>query len=179
MEGKEIWRDNAHFLWRGHKLKSRAVYPGTFDPITYGHIDLIERALTIFDELIIAVANNPQKVPLFTIQERLDLIHGSIGEKNGVYIDSFGGLLVDYVRSQKARVVIRGIRALSDFEFEFQMALSNRKLDSEIETIFLMPHESYAYLSSRLIKEIVFLGGDVSPFVPAGVVKALKEKLKK
>jgi len=158
-------------------LKKTAIYAGTFDPVTYGHIDLIERALRIFDEVIVAVANNPAKRPLFTIEERLKLLRSSVGRKKGIHIDSFGGLLVDYASDKNVKVIIRGIRALSDFEFEFQMALSNRKLNSKIETIFLMPHESYAYLSSRLIKEVVSLGGDVSFFVPPCVSRALKEKL--
>lgn len=159
-------------------MKEKAIYAGTFDPVTYGHIDLIERALTIFDEVIVAVANNPGKRPLFTIEERLRLLRASLGRKKGIHIDSFEELLVDYALSKNVNVVIRGIRAFSDFEFEFQMALSNRKLNSKIETIFLMPHESYAYLRSRFIKEIVSLGGDVSSFVPSCVARALKEKLK-
>ncbi len=158
-------------------MKKTAIYAGTFDPVTYGHIDLIERALRIFDEVIVAVANNPAKCPLFTIEERLKLLQSSVGRKKGIYIDSFEGLLVDYASAKNVKVIIRGIRALSDFEFEFQMALSNRKLNSKIETIFLMPHESYVYLSSRLIKEVVSLGGDVRSFVPPCVVKTLKEKL--
>lgn len=156
----------------------RAIYPGTFDPVTYGHIDLIERALCIFDEVIVAVAQNPEKKPLFTMEERLGLLRKVLGRKRGVYLDSFDGLLVDYVRRKKSRVIIRGLRALSDFEFEFQMALSNRKLAPSIETIFLMPHESYAYLSSRLIKEIAAMGGEVKAFVPPLVARALVEKLK-
>ena len=159
-------------------MKKRAVYPGTFDPVTYGHIDLIERALLIFDEVIVAVAHNPEKKPLFTVEERLGLLRKVLGRKKGVYLDSFDGLLVDYVRSKKSRLIIRGLRALSDFEFEFQMALSNRKLDSAIETIFLMPHESYAYLSSRLIKEIAAMGGEVKAFVPPEVARALADKLR-
>ena len=159
-------------------MKKRAVYPGTFDPVTYGHIDLIERALLIFDEVIVAVAHNPEKKPLFTVEERLGLLRKVLGRKKGVYLDSFDGLLVDYVRSKKSRLIIRGLRALSDFEFEFQMALSNRKLDSAIETIFLMPHESYAYLSSRLIKERAAMGGEVKAFVPPEVARALADKLR-
>ncbi len=159
-------------------MKRKAIYAGTFDPITYGHMDLIKRALVIFDEVIIAVADNPAKAPLFSIEERTALIRKSLGRKKGIHIDSFEGLLVDYVRARGVNVIIRGIRALSDFEIEFQMALSNRKLNSKIETIFLMPHESYAYLSSRLIKEIVSLGGDASSFVPSCVARALREKLR-
>jgi pantetheine-phosphate adenylyltransferase len=158
-------------------VKKKAVYAGTFDPITYGHIDLIKRALIIFDEVIVAVANNPAKAPLFTLEERLELIRQSIGRKKGIHIEPFEGLLVNYAFSRNIKVIIRGIRAISDFDFEFQMALSNRKLNAKVETIFLMPHESYAYLSSRLIKEIVSLGGDVNSFVPSCVVRALKKKL--
>jgi pantetheine-phosphate adenylyltransferase len=178
MEGEEIRRDCAYFLLREQKLKKRAVYAGTFDPITYGHIDLIKRALKIFDEVIIAVADNAPKDPLFTVEERLKLVNESLRLKKRIQIESFKGLLVKYLRKRKAGVVIRGIRAFSDFEYEFQMALSNRKLSPDIETIFLMPHESYSYLSSRLIKEIVSLGGDVRLFVPACVDRALKEKLR-
>ena len=159
-------------------MKKRAVYPGTFYPVTYGHIDLIERALLIFDEVIVAVAPNPEKKPLFSLEERLGLLRKVLGRKKGVYLDSFDGLLVDYVRRKKSRLIIRGLRALSDFEFEFQMALSNRKLAPSIETIFLMPHESYSYLSSRLIKEIAAMGGEVKAFVPPLVARALVEKLK-
>ena len=131
----------------------RAVYPGTFDPVTYGHIDLIKRAVTIFDEVIVAVAHNPGKAPLFRVEERVALLTQATKGLRGVQIDAFDSLVVDYCRRKRARVMIRGLRMLSDFEYEFQMALTNRKLCDEVETIFLMPHESYAYVSARLIKE--------------------------
>jgi pantetheine-phosphate adenylyltransferase len=157
----------------------RAIYAGSFDPITYGHIDLIKRALEIFPELIVAVAHNPQKRPLFNVKERMDMLKRATAELKGVLVDDFGGLVVDYARKKKIKVLIRGIRMISDFEYEFQMALTNRKLASDIETIFLMPHESYSYLSSRLLKEAASLGADLSCFVPNFVEKALKKKLSK
>ena len=158
-------------------MKRRAVYPGTFDPVTYGHIDIIKRALTIFDEVIVAVAHNPGKRPLFTVSERVKLLKTSCRGLRGMVIDDFDSLVVDYVRSKGARVVIRGLRMLSDFEYEFQMALTNRKLAPQVETIFLMPNESYAYVSARLIKEAALLGADLSPFVPSAVAQALRAKI--
>ena len=157
----------------------RAIYPGSFDPVTNGHLDVIERARKLFDKVIVAVAFNDEKQPLFSLHERLDLLRESIGQSDNVRIASFDGLLVDFAKEQKAGAVIRGLRAISDFEFEFQMALMNRKLEANVETIFLMPKEEYTYLSSRIVKEIARLGGDVSSFVPATVAKALKAKLKK
>ncbi|RJP28180.1 MAG: pantetheine-phosphate adenylyltransferase [Candidatus Omnitrophota bacterium] len=157
----------------------KAVYPGSFDPITYGHIDLIKRAQEIFSEVIVAVANNSQKAPFFSVKERLELLEKATRGMNGVQIDSFDGLVVDYARKQKAKVIVRGLRMISDFEYEFQMALTNRKLSPDIETIFLMPQESYSYLSSKLLKEAASLGADLSNFVPDFVVKALKAKLQK
>lgn len=154
----------------------RAIYPGSFDPITNGHLDVIERARKLFDEVTVAVAHNDEKQPLFTLQERLDLLQKTVGEIDHVQIAQFDGLLVEFAVAQKASAVIRGLRAVSDFEFEFQMALMNRKLDGNVETIFLMPKEEYTYLSSRLVKEIARLGGDVSKFVPAVVAKALQQK---
>ena len=133
-------------------MKTRAVYPGTFDPVTYGHIDLIRRARRIFDEVIVAVAHNPGKAPLFTVQERVDLLRRATRSLRGIVIDHFDSLAVDYVRRRRARVMLRGLRMLSDFEYEFQMALTNRKLAEDVETIFMMPSESYAYLSARLMK---------------------------
>ncbi len=156
----------------------RAIYPGTFDPITYGHIDLIKRASRIFSELIIAVARNPQKEPLFTIEERVELLKKVTSDIPGIIVDDFGGLVVDYAREKRAGVLIRGLRMISDFEYEFQMALTNRKLAPDIETIFLMPQESYSYLSSKLLKEAVSLGADISCFVPDFVYQALKNKIK-
>ena len=157
----------------------RAIYPGSFDPITNGHLDVIERAAKLFDEVIVAVAHNVEKEPLFTLQERLALLRATIGAQGSVRVGQFNGLLVDYAVAEKAHAVIRGLRAVSDFEFEFQMALMNRKLQGTVETIFLMPKEDYTYLSSRLVKEIARLGGDVSKFVPADVAQALRQKFAK
>jgi len=158
-------------------MKKRiAIYPGSFDPITYGHIDLIERTVGLFDELIVAVAHNIRKVSLFTIQERLEMIQELIADYESVEVDSFDGLLVDYVRKRKASCVVRGLRAFSDFEFEFQMALTNRKLNDSFETIFLMTHENYSFISSSLVKELIEFGGDISAFVPDVVEQRLKEK---
>ena len=155
----------------------RAIYPGSFDPITNGHLDVIERARKLFDEVVVAVAHNDEKQPLFSLNDRLDLLRETAGKIDNVRIAEFEGLLVEFARNEEAGVVIRGLRAISDFEFEFQMALMNRKLDSEVETIFLMPKEEYTYLSSRIVKEIARLGGDVSGFVPACVAKALEQEI--
>jgi pantetheine-phosphate adenylyltransferase len=157
----------------------RAIYPGSFDPVTHGHLDVVERARKLFDEVIEAVAYNDEKSPLFTLEERLDLLRQTLGKIDNVRIAHFSGLLVDFAREQQASAVIRGLRAISDFEFEFQMALMNRKLEGNVETMFLMPKEEYTYLSSRIVKEIARLGGDVSKFVAAPVAKALAAKLKK
>jgi pantetheine-phosphate adenylyltransferase len=157
----------------------RAIYPGSFDPVTNGHLDVIDRARKLFDEVIVAVAHNDQKDPLFPLDDRLRLIKGALGKIRNVEVAPLNGLLVDFARARKATAVIRGLRAISDFEFEFQMALMNRKLDSTVETIFLMPKEEYTYLSSRIVKEIARLGGDVAAFVPAHVAKALKKKMTK
>lgn len=158
-------------------MKKRiAIYPGSFDPITYGHIDLIERTVGLFDELIVAIAHNIRKVSLFSIQERLDMIRELVAGYGSVEVDSFDGLLVDYVRKRKASCVVRGLRAFSDFEFEFQMALTNRKLNDSFETIFLMTHENYSFISSSLVKELIEFGGDISAFVPDVVERRLKEK---
>ena len=157
--------------------RSHAVYPGSFDPVTYGHLDLIERALRIFDKVTVAVAKNVGKDPLFTVQERVAMIQEATRSLKGVEVDAFEGLVVDYVKKKKSCVVIRGLRMISDFEYEFQMALTNRKLNDRVETIFLMPSENYAYLSSRLIKEAAGLGAKVTDFVPPFVEKRLKEKL--
>lgn len=155
----------------------RAIYPGSFDPVTNGHLDVIERAAKLFDEVIVAVAVNDQKRSLFTADERAALIAGAVGGWKNVRVSRFDGLLVEFAAAQKASAVVRGLRAVSDFEFEFQMALMNRKLDEHIETIFLMPAEKYTYLSSRIVKEIARLGGNVDSFVPASVATALREKL--
>jgi pantetheine-phosphate adenylyltransferase len=157
-----------------------AVYPGSFDPITNGHIDLLERALKIFDNVIIAIAANPGKQPLFSTEERLEMIKDSLADhplKHRVRLDLFQGLLVDYVHSLPGRAIVRGLRAISDFEYEFQMALMNRKLDADIETAFIMTGMRWIYISSRMIKEVVRSGGDVSGLVPDNVVKRLTKKL--
>jgi pantetheine-phosphate adenylyltransferase len=154
----------------------RAIYPGSFDPVTNGHLDVIERARKLFDEVIVAVAHNDEKQALFSLQERLDLLKETAGKIDRVRITQFDGLLVEFAAGQKATAVIRGLRAVSDFEFEFQMALMNRKLETSVETIFLMPKEEFTYLSSRLVKEIARLGGEVSSFVPPAVAKALGKK---
>ena len=158
-------------------MRQRAVYPGTFDPVTYGHIDLIRRARKIFDEVIVAVAHNPGKAPVFTVEERVQLLRQATRSMRGVTVDHFDSLVVKYVRRQGGRVMIRGLRMLSDFEYEFQMALTNRKLAGDVETIFMMPSESYAYISARLIKEAAALGANLSPFVPPFVARALRRKL--
>jgi pantetheine-phosphate adenylyltransferase len=157
----------------------KAIYPGSFDPVTYGHIDLIRRAQEIFSEVVIAVAHNPHKNPLFSVKERVEMLKKATQDIKGIIIDDFEGLVVDYAAKQKAHVLIRGLRMISDFEYEFQMALTNRRLNPHIETIFLMPQESYSYLSSKLLKEAASLGADLSDFVPDFVEKALKEKLRK
>ncbi|MFL6530363.1 MAG: pantetheine-phosphate adenylyltransferase, partial [Chthoniobacterales bacterium] len=144
----------------------RAIYPGSFDPVTNGHLDVIERARKLFDEVVVAVAHNDQKSPQFSLEQRLEFLRASIGSNHGVKIASFDGLLVEFALEQEAIAVIRGLRAISDFEFEFQMALMNRKLEARVETIFLMPKEDYTYLSSRIVKEIARLGGDITAFVP-------------
>jgi pantetheine-phosphate adenylyltransferase len=157
----------------------RAIYPGSFDPVTNGHLDVIERARKLFDEVVVAVAGNDVKQPLFSLKERLDLLRETAGRIDNVRVAQFKGLLVDVAKAEDAGALIRGLRAVSDFEFEFQMALMNRKLDAAVETIFLMPKEEYTYLSSRIVKEIARLGGDVSSFVPACVAKALAKKFAK
>ena len=157
----------------------RAIYPGSFDPVTNGHLDVVERARKLFDEVIVAVAHNDEKEPLFSLEERLDLLQQTVGKIDNIQISQFDGLLIEFALEQNATAVIRGLRAVSDFEFEFQMALMNRKLRDSVETIFLMPKEEYTYLSSRLVKEIARLGGDVSKFVPSVVATALGKKFKK
>ena len=160
-------------------MNSRAIYPGTFDPVTYGHIDLIRRARKIFDEVIVAVAHNPGKAPIFTVEERVGLLRQAIRGMRGVTVDHFDSLVVAYVRRKGCRVMIRGLRMLSDFEYEFQMALTNRKLADDVETIFMMPSESYSYISARLMKEAGALGADLSAFVPPFVATALRRKLRR
>ena len=155
-----------------------AIYPGSFDPLTNGHLDVIERAVKLFDHVVVAVAKNEGKQPLFSLEERLEMVRRSIQSLRTVEADSFDSLLVDYVERRSAQAIIRGLRAVSDFEFEFQLALMNRKLNEKVETIFMMPKDTYTFLSSRIIKEIARLGGDVSAFVPAHVQSLLREKLK-
>jgi len=156
-----------------------AVYPGTFDPVTYGHIDIIMRAAKIFDKVIVAVAHNKAKGTLFTVEERVVMLKDAIKDIKNVTVDDFNDLVVDYVKRTGSNVMIRGLRMISDFEYEFQMALTNRKLASDIETIFMMPHEDYSYVSSKLIKEAASLGADMASFIPKKVEIALKRKIKK
>ncbi len=156
--------------------KRRAVFPGTFDPITNGHLDIIHRGLKIFDELIIAVAESPQKTPLFSIEERLGMIKESIKGLDSVSVESFNNLLIDYLNEKGVKVILRGLRVISDFEYEFQMALTNRKLAPHIETVFMMTGEKYASMSSRFIKEIFRLGGNIECFVPPPVIRGFKDK---
>ncbi len=152
------------------------VYPGSFDPLTNGHLDLIERAVKLFDRVIVAIAENESKHPLFTLQERKDLVTQSITHLKNVEVDTFTGLLVDYVEKQGGQAILRGLRAVSDFEFEFQLALMNRKLNQRVETLFMMPKDTYTFLSSRVIKEISRLGGNVDCLVPNAVKLALQSK---
>ncbi len=154
-----------------------AAFPGTFDPITNGHLDIVKRGLKIFDELVVAVAENPQKGTLFNMEERVEMVRESLGDFPSVKVESFGNLLIDYLREKNINVAIRGLRVMSDFEHEFQMALINRKLDSRIETVFMMTSEDSSYISSRFLKEIFRLGGRIDCFVPLPVIKKLKEKM--
>jgi len=156
-----------------------AIYPGSFDPITNGHLDILERALRLFDKVVITIARNSAKNPLFTEKERIALIQKATKDYRNVEVDSFDGLLVKYVQKKNAIAVVRGLRAMTDFEYELQMALMNRKLDEKMETVFLMPNEKYTYLSSNFVREIARLGGDVSKFVPPVVLKALQQKNEK
>ncbi len=157
-------------------MGKRAVYPGMFDPVHNGHIDLIRRSLRIFDELLVAVVANPSKTPLFTADQRLEMIDEATHDCANLRILAFDGLLIDLVARERAHCIVRGLRAVSDFEYEFQMALMNRKLSETVETVFLMPHERYTYISSRLIKEVASFGTSVAGMVPTGVDKRLTEK---
>lgn len=160
-------------------MKHVAVYPGTFDPVTNGHIDLVERSLRIFGEVIVAVAENPKKAPLFPLEERIAMLKAVTVNYKNVLIEGFDGLLVDYVRNKSAVAIIRGLRAVSDFEYEMQMALMNRRLDSNIETVFLMPNVEYSFITSTIVKEAASYGGDVSSLAPRVVVEKLKKKFGK
>ena len=155
---------------------SIAVYPGSFDPLTNGHVDIIQRGARLFDRIIVAVLINLEKAPLFTVPERVDIARNVFREWPNVEVDTFDGLLVDYARRRHATAIVRGLRAISDFEFEMQMALMNRRLNPEVETVFMMPAEPYTYVSSRLVKEVVALGGSVSGLVPTLVETRLREK---
>jgi len=156
----------------------KVIYPGTFDPVTYGHIDLVKRAINLFDAVAVTVATNPTKEPLFTVDERLAMLNDSLKDFENVTVDSFNGLVVDHAKQVGASGILRGLRAVSDFEFEFQMALMNRKLANDLATVFLMPHEKYTYLNSTIIRNLASLHSDVSEFVPPVVAQALKEKFK-
>ncbi len=158
------------------KPRSLAVFPGSFDPITNGHVDIVARCLKVFDEVVIAILINSEKRPLFSVEERVEILREAYRGERRVRIDTFSGLLVEYAVAVGASVIVRGLRAVSDFEYEFQMALMNRRLDPRIETVFMMPAESYSYLSSRLVKEVFQLGGNVHKLVPAVVERRLREK---
>lgn len=154
-----------------------AIYPGSFDPPTNGHLDLIQRGAKIFDELVVAILRNSEKTPLFSVEERLEMLRESISQWKNVRVESFAGLLVDYARERGAQAVLRGIRAVSDYEYELQMAWMNRKLDSSLETVFMTPAGAYSYLSSRLVREIAALGGPLGDLVPASVESQLRARL--
>jgi pantetheine-phosphate adenylyltransferase len=158
---------------------TRAIYPGSFDPLTNGHLDIIERSARLFDELIVAILTNPQKTALFSVDERLEIMRQIVQPRfKNVRFDAFHGLLVDYAQKSQAQAIVRGIRAIADYEFEFEMALMNRRLNPNVETVFMMPAESYSYLSSRLVKEVATLGGSVKGLVPEIVEQLLLQKLK-
>jgi pantetheine-phosphate adenylyltransferase len=159
-------------------MRKKAVYPGSFDPLTNGHVDIIQRGLKLFDSIVVAVLENPKKEPLFSTKERVDMIQNVFPGISDIEVKAFHGLLVDFVNENNAKILIRGLRAISDFEYEFQMALMNRKLDPEIETFFMMPSINYTFLSSKIVKEVSFLGGSLSGLVPESVETKLKEKFK-
>ncbi len=156
-------------------ISVKAVYPGSFDPITYGHLDIIERALKIFDELWVVVMVNPRKKPIFTAQERMKMISQLVGGKRNVHVDYHEGLLVDYLKKQEIKVLIRGLRAVTDFQYELEMAIANKHLCGELETVFLMTDEKFSFLSSSLVREVAAMGGDVSLWVPPNVAEALRK----
>ncbi len=157
-------------------MKRIAVYPGTFDPVTNGHLDLVERACNRFDRLVLAILNNQEKEPMFTLEERTRFLKEAVARWDNVEVDTFGGLLVDYAKRVGATVILRGLRAISDFEYELQMAMMNRRLAPEVETVFLMPSEAYSYVSSRLVREVARLGGSVEGLVPPAVGAALRSR---
>ena len=159
-------------------METRAVYPGSFDPVTNGHIDLIQRSAALFDKLVVAILRNTDKVPLFSIEERAEMLERAVYDLKNVSVTSFAGLLVDFVERLGASVIVRGIRAISDYEYELQMALMNRRLSNKVETVFMLPAESYSFLSSKLVKEIAQLGGSIHGFVPVDVEKRLRSKFK-
>ncbi|NLB55996.1 MAG: pantetheine-phosphate adenylyltransferase [Lentisphaerae bacterium] len=156
--------------------KLAAIYPGTFDPITFGHLDMVKRASKMFDRLVLAILINPQKRFMFTLEERVEMAKKVASKFDNVEVDFFDGLLVDYAKRMNIGIIVRGVRAFSDFEYEFQMALTNRKMAPEIETLFMMPQETFSYISSSLVRDIASLGGDTSSFVPSFVQHALKKK---
>ncbi len=157
-------------------MKLTAVFPGTFDPVTNGHVDIISRGRDLFDRIVIAILRNPDKDPLFPLEERAEILKAVVGRWSNVEVDSFDGLLIDFVRARGAQVIVRGLRALSDFEYEYQMTLMNQRLEPGIQTVFMMPSEAYSYVSSRLVKEVARLGGDVTGLVPPKVIIRLKRR---
>ena len=158
-------------------METRAVYPGSFDPVTNGHIDLIQRSAALFDKVVVAILRNAEKTPFFTVEERVEMLQEAIQDLNNVSVTSFAGLLVDFAEQIGASVIVRGIRAVSDYEYELQMALMNRRLSNRVETVFMLPAEAYSFLSSKLVKEIAQLGGSIHGFVPAEVERRLRLKL--
>ncbi len=158
-------------------MKKTAIYPGSFDPVTYGHLDIVERGLKLFDRIIVAILHNPGKKSLFTVEERVEMLEISLEKFSNIEIDTFGGLLIDYTTKRKANAILRGMRAVSDFEYEFQMALMNRRLNREVQTVFLMTGLRWIYTSSSIIKEVARFGGDINGMVPPVVNQRLKEKL--
>ena len=157
-------------------MKLTAVYPGTFDPITNGHLDILARGGKMFDRIIVAILRNPDKDPLFPLEERVEILKDVVSRWSNISVESFDGLLVDFARARGAQVIVRGLRALSDFEYEFQMTLMNQRLEPGIQTVFMMPSETYSYVSSRLVKEVARLGGDVNGLVPPDVASRLKRR---